>query len=148
MIGASAIENGEVRAEVERLGLASEHERIAFDLHDTVIQHLFAIGMSLQAARSTISGRGVERVDAAVKSLDGVIREIRNTIFRLPARSDDAQGLREEILRVIDKNSDELSFTPRVALRGPVDTSVPDLVTGHLLLQVVTESLSNIARHA
>jgi PAS domain S-box-containing protein len=144
---ASAIENGEVRAELERLGLASEHERIAFDLHDTVIQHLFAIGMSLQAARSTISGRGVERVDAAIQELDGVIREIRNTIFRLPARSEDARGFRDEILRVVGKYSDELGFNPRVAFRGPVDASVPDLVASHLL-QVVTESLSNIIRHA
>ena len=144
---ATAIENGEVRAELERLGMASEHERIAFDLHDTVIQNLFSIGMSLQAALSMISGRGVERVESAVESLDGVIREIRNTIFRLPTRSEDARGLRDDVLRIVDKTVDELGFAPRVAFRGPVDASVPELVVTHLL-QVVTESLSNITRHA
>jgi signal transduction histidine kinase len=144
---AAAIENGEVRAELERLGIASEHERIAFDLHDTVIQELFGIGMSLQAARSMITGRGVERVDAAVESLDNVIREIRNTIFRLPTRPGDPKGVRDETLRIIDKFVEELGFTPRIAFRGPVDTAVPELVTGHLT-QVFTESISNVARHA
>ena len=143
---AAAIENGEVRAELERLGIASEHERIAFDLHDTVIQELFGIGMSLQAARSTITGRGVERVDSAVEGLDNVIREIRNTIFRIPS-SGGTKGVREETLRIIDKFVDELGFTPRVAFHGSVEVLVPELVVAHLL-QVFTEALSNIARHA
>lgn len=144
---ATAIENGEVRAELERLGLASEHERIGLDLHDTVIQQLFSVGMSLQAARATLSGRGVEKVDAAVESLDAIIREIRNTIFRLPARTDSAKGLRDEMFRIGDKYADELGFTPRFVFHGPVDASVPENVAQHLL-QVLTEGLSNIARHA
>jgi PAS domain S-box-containing protein len=144
---AAAIENGEVRAELERLGLANEHERIGLDLHDTVIQQLFAVGMSLQSARMTISGRGVEKVDAAVESIDATIREIRNTIFRLPRLTDSARGLRDEMFLIGDKFSEELGFSPRFAFHGPVDVSVPAAITQQLL-QVLTEGLSNIARHA
>jgi two-component system sensor histidine kinase DevS len=144
---ASAIESGEVRAELERLGTASDRERIAFDLHDTVIQHLFAIGMSLQAARTTVSGRGVERIDAAIGDLDDVIREIRNTIFRLPSRSESARGLRDEMFLIGDKFAEDLGFQPRFAFHGPVDAAVPAAVSEHLL-QVLTEGLSNTARHA
>ncbi len=144
---ASAIESGEVRAELERLGTASDRERIAFDLHDTVIQHLFAIGMSLQAVRSTVSGRSADRIDTAIGSLDDVIREIRNTIFRLPGRSESARGLRDEMFLIGDRFAEDLGFRPRFAFRGPVDISVPETVSQHLL-QVLTEGLSNTVRHA
>jgi two-component system, NarL family, sensor histidine kinase DevS len=144
---ASAIESGEVRAELERLGTASDRERIAFDLHDTVIQHLFAIGMSLQAVRSTVSGRGVERIDTAISSLDDVIREIRNTIFRLPSRTESTRGLRDEIFLIGDRFAEDLGFRPRFAFHGPIDTMVPKVVSEQLL-QVLTEGLSNAARHA
>lgn len=144
---ATAIELGEIRSEVERLGIINEHERIARDLHDTVIQQLFAIGMSLQAARKTASHPIGERIDAAVTDLDGVIHEIRNTIFRLPGLTKPASGLRDEMLRVADKYSEELGFSPRIAFHGPVDVSVPGLVSTELI-QVLAEALSNAARHA
>ena len=144
---ASAIENGEVRAELERLSLASEHERIGFDLHDTVIQKLFAIGLSLQATHSAVTGKTAERIEAAVDGLDGVIREIRNTIFRLSERTESARGLRDGLLRLGDKYSEELGFSPRFAFRGAVDASVPEIVTEQLF-QVANEALSNVTRHA
>ena len=144
---AAAIEVGEVRAELERIGIVNEDERIAQDLHDTVLQSLFSIGMSLQAARASVTGPGVARIDGAVESLDGVIREIRNTIFRLPGRTREGSGLRDEMLRLADKYTEQLGFTPRIAFRGPVDGSVTESVSDHLL-QVVAEALSNAARHA
>jgi len=144
---AAALELGETRAELERLGIVAEDERIARDLHDTVIQQLFAIGLSLQAARATASGTLGERIDAAVDGLDGVIREIRNTIFRLPGRTEAARSLRDEMLRLGDKHRDELGFTPRIAFHGPVDASVPEAVSSEVL-QVLGEGLSNVARHA
>jgi PAS domain S-box-containing protein len=144
---ASSIENGEVRAELERLSLASEHERIGFDLHDTVIQRLFAIGLSLQATHATVSGKTADRIESAVENLDGVIREIRNTIFRLSERTESARGLRDGLLRLGDKYSEELGFSPRFAFRGAVDASVPEIVTEQLL-QVANEALSNVSRHA
>jgi PAS domain S-box-containing protein len=144
---AAAIELGEVRSELERVAIVAEDERIALDLHDTVIQELFAVGMSLQAERMLATGRVRERIDEAVDRLDSVIRDIRNTIFRLPGRTAGARGLRDEMLRVADKSSHELGFTPRVGFHGPVDVLVPDVVAAQLL-QVLAEALSNTARHA
>lgn len=144
---AAAIEIGEARAELERIGIVNEDERIARDLHDTVIQHLFAIGLSLQAARVAAAGSLGDRIDAAVAQLDGVIREIRETIFRLPGRTANAKGLRDEMLRLADKYAAQFGFTPRVAFHGAVDASVPEVVAGHLL-QVLAEAFSNTARHA
>ncbi len=144
---ATAIEMGSVRAEIDRLKIVAEDERIARDLHDTVIQELFALGMSLQALGGSTSGAVGERISSAVESLDGVIRQIRNTIFRLPGRNDAATGLREEMLRLADRYQQELGVLPRIAFRGPVDVAVPEIVSEHLL-HVFGEGLSNIKRHA
>jgi len=144
---AAAIELNDVRAELGRLEIASEDERIARDLHDTVIQQLFAVGMALQASRAAAVGPVRERIDSAVDDLDAIIREIRNTIFRLPGRRAQVSSLREEVLRLANKHGDELGFVIRVAFDGPVETSVPESVTEQIL-QVLTEALSNTVRHA
>ncbi len=144
---AAAIEMGTVRAELDRLSIVAEDERIARDLHDTVIQELFALGMSLQAMGSSVSGAIGDRISAAVGSLDDVIRQIRNTIFRLPGHSDASSGLREEMLRLADRYHQELGVLPRIAFLGPVDFAVPEIVSDHLL-HVFGEGLSNIGRHA
>jgi two-component system, NarL family, sensor histidine kinase DevS len=144
---ATAIEMGSARAEIDHLSIVAEDERIARDLHDTVIQELFALGMSLQAIGSSTSGAAGERISAIVQSLDDVIRQIRNTIFRLPNRNEKASGLREEMLRLADRYHQELGVLPRVAFLGPVDVAVPPLVGDHLL-QVFGEALSNVGRHA
>jgi PAS domain S-box-containing protein len=144
---ATAIEMGAVRAEIDRLSIVAEDERIARDLHDTVIQELFALGMSLQALGSSATGAVGDRISAAVESLDDVIRQIRNTIFRLPGRNQSASGLREEMLRLADRYHEELGLLPRIAFIGPVDFAVPEIVSEHLL-HVFGESLSNVGRHA
>jgi signal transduction histidine kinase len=144
---ATAIEMGTVRAEIDRLSIVAEDERIARDLHDTVIQELFALGMSLQAMGSSVTGSVGDRISAAVESLDDVIRQIRNTIFRLPGSNQSASGLREEMLRLADRYHHELGVLPRIAFRGPVDFAVSELVSEHLL-NVFGEGLSNIGRHA
>ncbi len=144
---ATAIEMGSARSEIDRLSIVAEDERIARDLHDTVIQELFALGMSLQALSSSASGAVGERISAAVENLDDVIRQIRNTIFRLPNRNEAAGGLREEMLRLADRYHQELGVLPRIAFLGPVDFSVPAIVSDHLL-HVFGEALSNVGRHA
>jgi PAS domain S-box-containing protein len=144
---ATAIELGSVRAEIDRLSIVAEDERIARDLHDTVIQELFALGMSLQALGSSTTGVVGDRLSAAVESLDDVIRQIRNTIFRLPGRNGPATGLREEMLRLADRYHSEMGALPRVAFHGPVDVAIPEMVREHLV-HVFGEGLSNVARHA
>jgi signal transduction histidine kinase len=144
---AVAIALGEARNELDRLEVVEEDERIARELHDTVIQRLFALGMSLQATRNTVVGPTADRIDSAVGDLDEVIREIRDTVFRLPGRSGEVRELRDEIFRVGDRFTADLGFTPRIAFRGPSDVIVPDLVVANLL-RVYAELLANIARHA
>jgi signal transduction histidine kinase len=144
---ATAIEMGSVRAEIDRLSIVAEDERIARDLHDTVIQELFALGMSLQALGSSVTGAVGDRISSAVESLDNVIRQIRNTIFRLPGSNQAATGLREEMLKLADRYHHELGVLPRIAFHGPVDVVVPEIVSEHLL-NVFGESLSNVGRHA
>jgi signal transduction histidine kinase len=144
---AAAIGLGEVRTELETLGIDAEDERIARDLHDTVVQQLFAVGLSLQAMRATTSGPVVKRIDIAVADLDNVIGDIRKTIFRLPGRTASASGFRDQMLRLADRYSKELGFTPRIAFHGPIDVFLPD-TTRNDLVMVLSEALSNVARHA
>jgi len=144
---AAAIEMGSVRAEIDRLSIVAEDERIARDLHDTVIQELFALGMSLQALGSSVTGVVGDRISTAVESLDDVIRQIRNTIFRLPIHHGSASGLREEMLRLADRYQSEMGALPRIAFHGPVDVAISEIVRENLL-HVFGESLSNVARHA
>ena len=132
---AAAVELGEARAELERVGILAEDERIAADLHDTVIQDLFAVGLSLQVARSLANERAGERIEEAVDALDRVIREIRNTIFRLPGRSAGARGLRDEMLRLADKccawptsTARSSGSRPGSGSMGPWTSSCPTLL--------------------
>jgi PAS domain S-box-containing protein len=138
---------GRARQELEELKMTTEHERIARDLHDTVIQKLFALGMGLQAAHRIAEGQVRDRVDAAVEGIDEVIREIRETIFDLGHPNSAASPVRHGMRQVIAETTPVLGFTPRLAFRGPVESEITDEVLPHLL-SVTRESLSNVARHA
>ncbi len=141
-----AIENARLHERVQELAVLEDRERIARDLHDRVIQRLFATGMALQAAERHVSEpREAARVGEAVDELDDIIREIRNLIFGLqrPLR----HGLRVELLAVADAARESLGFEPRVHLDGPVDSVVPEVAADHLLA-TLREALSNVARHA
>lgn len=141
-----ALESARTQRELHRLALVEDQERIARDLHDTVIQQLFATGMSLQAAvRSVTDHALVDRIQSAVDDLDRTIRDIRSTIFSLQARA--TQGLRDRVLGVVADVSPALGFDPHVRFSGPVDAVVDDAVAGHLL-STLREALANVARHA
>lgn len=144
---AAALELGAARRELERLKVVGEDERIARALHDTVIQQLFAVGMSLQAVRPAIAGAPGDRVDQAIDRIDDVIKEIRNTIFQLPERETDSPGLRDILFTLTNQFSTELGFTPRVAFDGPIETAITGELREHTIA-VCTEALSNAARHA
>jgi PAS domain S-box-containing protein len=144
---AVALALGEARADLERLGIVEEHDRIARDLHDTVIQRLFATGMSLAAVQGITAEPVAGRIGQAVEELDDTIREIRSTIFDLQQSPRASGGLRGQVRALVSDASTRLGFTPRLAFDGPVDTMVPAAVTSHLL-PVVREALSNVVRHA
>ena len=128
------------------LSVLEDRERIARDLHDTVIQRLFAAGMSLQAVAAQ-SGPEVEpRVAGVIDELDETIREIRQAIFRLTAHTLGAASLRRQIVDVVDQEEEVLGFAPDVRFYGPVE-SMDDARSEHLLA-ALREALSNVARHA
>jgi PAS domain S-box-containing protein len=145
---ALALELEEARSNRERIVLVSERERIARDLHDLVIQRLYAAGMSLQATIPLSTRPAVqERIAEAVESLDETIRDIRNTIFTMN-KPDAVKGLlRSSVLELADESRETLGFSPSVHFEGPVDSIVPESVVPHVLA-VVREALSNAARHA
>jgi two-component system, NarL family, sensor histidine kinase DevS len=145
---ALAIELAEARAEQQRAVMLDERERIAADLHDHVIQRLFAAGLSLQSTAGTLgTGDPADRILAIVDDLDATIRQIRTSIFQLQqlpqAR---APGLRARLLDVATDLTPVLGFEPAVRFSGVIDAGADDL--GEDVLAVVRESLSNVARHA
>jgi signal transduction histidine kinase len=144
-----ALELAEHRSDAERLAVLQDRDRIARDLHDLVIQRLYATGMSLQGAMPLIARpEAIDRVSSAVDALDETISEIRSTIFSLQARGDAKQyGLRAKILDVVGEMTAALGFSPSLRLVGPLDDQVPADVAEHLL-GALREALSNAARHA
>ena len=141
---ALALERLRARDDRARLAVFEDRDRIARDLHDLVIQRLFATGLQLQAgARGLEDAALSERLERAVDDLDVTIEQIRTTIFQLGQRADslsvEIRGLVEELGRT--------GITPVLLVEGPIDQGVPERVRPHLLA-VLREALTNVARHA
>jgi signal transduction histidine kinase len=143
------LELAEHRHDSERLAVLQDRDRIARDLHDLVIQRLYATGMSLQGAVPLIARPEVaDRVSTAVDDLDETIREIRSAIFSLQSHTDTKRGsLRAKILEVVEQMTVPLGLAPSLRLVGPLDEDVPGEV-GEQMLGALREALSNAARHA
>jgi signal transduction histidine kinase len=144
-----AIENARLHARVRELALLHDRERIARDLHDTVIQRLFATGLSLQgAARLANRPEVVERIENAVEDLDDTVRHIRTVIFGLEtAARAPAGSVRQQVMALSSEATASLGFEPRIVFEGPVDATV-DETTAPELLATLREALSNVVRHA
>jgi signal transduction histidine kinase len=141
-----AIENARLMQRTEEVAVLEERERIGRDLHDKVIQRLFATGMTLQTMLPVTGREDVnDRINDAVDELDVTIREIRSTIFALQAPVH--RGLRVLIFALIDGAREVLGFSPELHMDGPIDTLVSERTAEHLLA-VLQEALSNIAQHA
>jgi signal transduction histidine kinase len=143
-----AIRLARARAAQRRLTLFEDRDRIARDLHDLVIQQLFAVGLGLEGAARLAAGDPdlARRLERAVDDLDGTIKDIRRTIFSLGSleASTDVQS---EIERIVDRAAATLKFRPTLRVEGPLRTGVePDVVPD--LLAVLGEALSNASRHS
>ncbi len=136
----------QLEAAERELSVREDRERIARDLHDTVIQRLFAAGMTLQAAAAQATPEVESRVGGVIDELDQTIRDIRQTIFRLTAHTLERASLRRQIVEVVEQEQEILGFAPEVRFNGAVET-VDSLRSEHLLA-VLREALSNVARHA
>jgi signal transduction histidine kinase len=145
---ALAIELAEARAEQQRASMLDERERIAADLHDHVIQRLFAAGLALQSTAGTLGpGKATDRILATVDDLDATIRQIRTSIFQLQQMPQaNGDSVRARLLDVETDLAPVLGFGPSVRLSGVLD-ALPDDVADDVVA-VVREALSNVARHA
>lgn len=144
---ALALQCAQAAADHRRLSLLEERDRIASDLHDVVIQRLFALGLRLSSARSMLPGEHGERVENAVQELDETIDDIRNAIFALRAESGVGASLRTELMRIVNQAAEVLGFRPKLRVMGPLETMVPAESHGDVLA-TVREGLSNVAKHS
>ncbi|MGP3967924.1 GAF domain-containing sensor histidine kinase [Streptomyces sp. 6N223] len=150
------------RVDREQLAVLEDRDRIARDLHDLVIQRLFAVGMILEGAqRASLpqapEGLGgapnaapgvADRIGSALRELDATVQEIRTAIFALQQHPDEVpSGLRTRALRETGAVAQTIGFRPSVSFSGPVDARVPAEVARNLLA-ALREALSNAARHA
>jgi signal transduction histidine kinase len=137
------------RQTIQRLDRLEDRERIARDLHDTVIQRLYATGLSLTGALRLIpEGTARQRVGSAIDELDTTIRQIRTVIFEVERPGDAAGvGVRSRVIDLAHEAGRALNFEPRVAFDGTVEASI-GRTTAAEMLATLREALSNIARHA
>jgi signal transduction histidine kinase len=142
-----ALELADARAAQQQLAALEDRDRIARDLHDHVIQRLFAVGLSLQgiAAKANDSAIGA-RLAQAVEELDETISQIRSTIFDLQDTIPDNR-LRSRVKAVVEELEPVLGVQLELRWSGPLDTLVDSsLITD--VEAVVREALTNVARHA
>ena len=140
----------EARREHERLAVYEDRDRIARDLHDLVIQRLFATGMMLQGTTriDNVPDAVTDRVSRSVDELDETIKEIRQTIFALHEPVDGpTSSARGRVLREISQSASLLGFEPAVRFTGPVDSMLAPEIAEHLMA-ALREALTNAAKHA
>lgn len=128
------------------LAVADDRERIARDLHDTVIQRIFAAGLSLQGVAARADGAVRSRIDAITGELDETIRDLRTAIFSLQTVDRSLSGLRGRLLDVVTEQGQALGFEPRLQFEGPIEAMDPSIADQ--MIPALREALANVARHA
>ena len=144
---AVAMELAQARIDQLTLAEAEDHDRIAGDLHDHVIQELFALGMRLEGHAARSDPVAAERINGYVDTLDEVIGKIRTSIFGLHQPRRAPAGLPARLMEIIEEHTPQLGFTAGIGFVGPLDPGPGETLT-HDILAVTREALSNCARHA
>jgi PAS domain S-box-containing protein len=135
-----------IRNSAELLALADERERIARDLHDTVLQRLFGLGLELQAGAIRATPDVAKRIEHAVDEIDLIIREIRTAVFTFGSAG--RQGsLGQELAVAVSQAKRVLGFAPRLRVDGPLESAITPTIRIELMASL-REALTNIARHA
>jgi PAS domain S-box-containing protein len=138
--------DADLAAARERVLLAEDHERIARDLHDTVIQRLFASGLSLQSVLPTVPETAKVKIERILDDQDDAIRELRTAIFGLASKRSAGRTVRVVVNDLVDESARVLGFRPTLHFTGVLDT-IDEAATAEVAA-VVREALSNVARHA
>ncbi len=141
-----AIENVRLHQQVQVVAVYEDRDRLARDLHDTVIQRLFGVGLKLQSMAGRVPRDLAGELEATVAEVDRVIERIRSTIYQLGMGGDD-RGVRDSVVALVRELSSITGFEVHTSFDGPVDTAVPPHVAEHLLA-TVREAVTNIGRHA
>ncbi|MDQ2812403.1 MAG: GAF domain-containing protein [Actinomycetota bacterium] len=144
---AVAMELARARTDQIALAQAEDHDRIAGDLHDHVIQELFALGMRMQGHAARGDPVAAELVNSYVDTLDEVIKKVRTSIFGLHHPRAAPAGLSARVTEIIEEHAAQLGFTAGIRFAGPLDPG-PDEALADDILAVTREALSNCARHA
>jgi signal transduction histidine kinase len=146
--GSVAMELARGRADRSRMMLLEDRGRIARDLHDHVIQQLFATGLDLQAVAGSVPAAESERITRAVAGLDTAIAQIRTAVFALStAGATSSTTLRHRVIGIMNEFASGLARPPTVSFAGAVDL----MVTGDLaddVIAVTREALANVVKHA
>jgi signal transduction histidine kinase len=141
-----ALERAQAQHDRDMLAVLEDRDRIARDLHDLVIQRLFATGLQLQGMHRLARPEHQERLSRAVDDIDTTIHDLRAAIFQLQ-QPPDSSSLRGDLQELVTEYAEPLGFRPQLICTGPIDTVVPPAVRPQLIA-TVRESLSNIVRHA
>jgi signal transduction histidine kinase len=144
---ALALELARGQSDRARLAVYEDRDRIARDLHDLVVQRIFAVGLSLRTmtTRSLDQAEQARRIGQAVDDLDLTVKELRRSIFQLHSRPGEGD-LRADLEAIVSAARSSLGFMPEFSIEGPA-SAVPDPAVRHLVA-VLREALSNVARHA
>ncbi|MEY3697026.1 MAG: hypothetical protein RJA41_676 [Actinomycetota bacterium] len=143
-----AIENARLFSKTQAIAVYEDRERIARDLHDLVIQQLFATGMTLESiARRSFDGPDTEKLNQAVEDLDRTIKQIRQSIYALTTAEIDGGSLRRRVMHEVETFTALLGTTPSLTFEGPVDSMATDRDTNQVV-PALRELLSNAVRHA
>jgi two-component system, NarL family, sensor histidine kinase DevS len=128
------------------LHLAEERERIGRDLHDVVLQHLYGMGLTVQAIGVAAADDIAARLEPVIGDIDRIISEVRTIVFTLgPAGRHGNLG--QDLADVMAQSSRVLGFTPSLRLEGPVDSVITDDIRTEMIASM-REALGNVARHA
>jgi signal transduction histidine kinase len=141
-----ALERAQAQRDQSMLAVLEDRDRIARDLHDLVIQRLFATGLQLQGMHRMVTPDVQVRIGRAVEDIDATIRDLRAAIFELHHHGE-RSSLRSDLLALAEEYADALGFRPELICSGPLDSAVP-AVARPQILAAVRESLSNVVRHA